>query len=307
MESQKFLVSVIIPMYNIEKYIGETIESVLFQSLKDIEVIVVNDGSKDGSLDIAKSYTFDPRVRIISQDNKGLSEARNTGLKYSRGKYVYFLDGDDLIEKDTLHDLYDLAELNKVDLINFDAEAFYDRSYIGDARFEYKRRMPRIENNAISGKEFIEVCDDNDGFYRSSVCLLFINKSFLDENKLNFMKDIIHEDELFTFTALAKSKMVMYVPKCYFKRRIRNESIMTSEKTIKNIDGYISVAEELKSLGSVADVRIQRIMASAIYTLNNINIDKQNRKKIKEYIYRNFKLNFKNKIKLKFPVLTRLR
>ena len=121
-------VSVIIPVYNVEKYLEECLESIIDQSLEDIEIVCVNDGSTDNSLSILESYAeLDNRIKIISQENHGLAAARNTGLKNINGDYVYFIDSDDFLELSALEELYNLAKEKSLDfvmfkLINFDDE-----------------------------------------------------------------------------------------------------------------------------------------------------------------------------------------
>ncbi len=136
--------SVIIPMYNIEDYIGETLESVFRQTQKEIEIIVVDDGSTDGSLEIVKNYQKEHNnLIIVCQENKKLGAARNAGMDIAKGECIYFLDSDDLIEKNTLEVLYDKVKNNNLDFVTFDAAIFegkakdeenykfYDRSQIG--------------------------------------------------------------------------------------------------------------------------------------------------------------------------------
>jgi glycosyltransferase involved in cell wall biosynthesis len=118
-------ISVIIPVYNIEDYLKECLDSIVNQSLDDIEIICVNDGSTDSSLDILKEYgNADSRVRIISQENKGIGCARNTALTSVKGEYVYFMDGDDILELDALEKLYNLAVERDVDFIMFKISNF---------------------------------------------------------------------------------------------------------------------------------------------------------------------------------------
>ena len=115
MESIK--ISVIIPVYNVEKYIRECVESVLNQTLKDIEIIAVNDGSRDNSIKIIEEYLSDARLRIINKENGGASFARNIGMKAARGEYIYFIDSDDFIEEDVLEILYRNSESEKMDIV----------------------------------------------------------------------------------------------------------------------------------------------------------------------------------------------
>ena len=114
------LVSVIIPVYNLEKYLKQCLESVVSQTLKDIEILCVNDGSTDSSLEILEEYASrDTRIRIINQENHGAGNARNTGLNIAAGEYLYFLDGDDYIENKTLELLVELMLIFVFASINF--------------------------------------------------------------------------------------------------------------------------------------------------------------------------------------------
>ena len=121
------LVSVIIPVFNTEDYLGQCLDSAVNQTLKDIEIICINDGSTDHSPAILEEYQAkDPRVVIISQDNRGLSAARNCGMIKARGKYVYFLDSDDYVDSETLKRSTELAEKNDLDAVVFGFEQFAD-------------------------------------------------------------------------------------------------------------------------------------------------------------------------------------
>ena len=119
-------ISVIIPVYNVEKYLKECLDSVINQTLKDIEIICVNDGSTDNSLNILENYAKkDNRIIVISQKNKGLSGARNTGLKYCSGEYVSFIDSDDYVSKDLFELTYNNAISNNSDLVIFKIASLY--------------------------------------------------------------------------------------------------------------------------------------------------------------------------------------
>ena len=120
---QKKAVSVIIPIYNTGKYLKQCMDSIINQSLKGIEIICVNDGSTDNSLDILKEYS---NIKIINQKNQGLSIARNTGLKYANGEYIYFCDSDDFLQLDALENLYLFAKHNNLDVLYFDGIAFFE-------------------------------------------------------------------------------------------------------------------------------------------------------------------------------------
>ena len=120
-------VSVIIPVYNVEKYLRECLESVINQTLKDIEIICINDGSTDKSYEILKEYAkLDHRIRILNQSNMGQSAARNRGLEIAKGKYVYFMDSDDWLEKDALKCLTDISESKNLQILYFDGKTFLE-------------------------------------------------------------------------------------------------------------------------------------------------------------------------------------
>ena len=137
-------VSVIIPVYNAEKYLRECLDSVVNQTLKDIEIICIDDGSTDHSRAILMGYEkSDPRITVISQENLGLSAARNCGMRYASGKYIYFLDSDDYIDGEALEILVRLAEENDADSVHFAAKPFYEseelrRSHNLDQYFDMK-------------------------------------------------------------------------------------------------------------------------------------------------------------------------
>lgn len=237
--------SVIIPVYNVEKYLKECIESVLKQTLDSIEIIAVNDGSTDKSLDILRDYEKRyNNVKVINQENLGISYSRNVGIKYANGKYIYFLDSDDYIDSNLAEICYYECENNKVQMAIFDAVVLYEEDLNNHKiKFDYNRKEI-LKSSIKSGQQlFCELIKTRG--YRSPVSLAFFNRKFLLDNKLEFFNGIIHEDELFMPQALIAAENVLYIPKDLYFRRIRNNSIMTSKKSIKNIEGYYTVAQEL--------------------------------------------------------------
>lgn len=120
-------VSIIIPVYNVEKYLEECLCSVINQTLKEIEIICVNDGSTDNSLKILQNFAQkDKRIVVIDKKNGGLSSARNTGLKIAKGQYIFNLDSDDFLKKETLEKCYNYAQKNKLDVVIFDINTYDD-------------------------------------------------------------------------------------------------------------------------------------------------------------------------------------
>lgn len=119
-------VSIVVAIYNVEKYVSKCIESILKQTFTDFELLLVNDGSKDGSLAILEEYAAkDSRIEIINKVNGGLSDARNVGMKKAQGKYIYFVDGDDFIEETLLEKCVNKLEQTDSDMVMFDIYQYY--------------------------------------------------------------------------------------------------------------------------------------------------------------------------------------
>ena len=123
-------VSVIVPVFNVESYLNESLDSILNQTLKDIEIICINDGSTDNSLDILETYSKkDKRIKIISKENEGQGVARNVGLDNAQGEYISFVDSDDFIKRDMLEKLYNKAENNDLDLVMCKVSSFDNETH----------------------------------------------------------------------------------------------------------------------------------------------------------------------------------
>lgn len=237
------IVSVIIPVYNVEKYLVECIESIRKQTLSNIEIIFINDGSTDLSLEIIQEYVKkDKRISIYSQNNCGLSIARNLGLKVAKGKYIYFIDSDDLLDENALKDLYTKSENENLDLVLFNAETFADdasdtlQKELAERTKDYFIRNYNY-NKIYKGIDIFNLMQINKD-YISSACLLFARADLYINNNINFIERIIHEDESFTFQTILLANKVGYINKKYYKRRYRSCSIMTSEKSFENVYGY---------------------------------------------------------------------
>ena len=237
-------VSIVIPVYNVEKYIDECMNSAINQTLKEIEIIAINDGSTDSSLEKLKYYEqkYD-FVKIINQENKGVSRARNLGLEAAKGEFIYFLDSDDYIELDSIEYCYNIAKKNSLDILTFDAKSFEDSEYKGKKLIEDYDRSRKLKSIVMKGEDFYNYAKKYRG-YTTPIWLNLYRRSFLIDNKLYFYEGIIHEDELHTFKSILLASAVMYIPKQFFNRRVRSNSIMTSKITYKNAHSMYIVSEE---------------------------------------------------------------
>lgn len=234
------LVSVIIPIYNVEEYIEECLVSVLKQTLTDIEVVCVNDGTPDNSMEIVERYAKeDDRIVIVNKENGGLSSARNAGIKAANGEYVYFMDSDDYILEDTLEYLYREAKENDLDTIFFDADSFFECEELAKKHQSYVEYYHRksIYEEAVSGQELFAKMIEH-GEFRPSACLQMNRRSLLKQHNITFYPGIMHEDNLFTLQISLYAKKAKHVSKPFYMRRIRDDSIMTNRNLVRSCEGY---------------------------------------------------------------------
>lgn len=237
-------VSVIIPVYNTERYVTAAIESILEQTLKDIEIIIIDDGSTDYSLKLVSQIAaLDKRIQLFSKKNEGPSEARNMGLKIAKGQYIYYMDSDDLLEKDALWTCYERCEKNKLDFVFFDATAF--KEDLTESVNDYYTRSDILREETIyKGDEVLSLLMDVN-LYRSAVWLCFVRREYLDSIGLRFFPGIIHEDELYSGILHIHAKRVEYLSQPFFRRRIRPNSITSNKFSTKNMSCYYVVLSEL--------------------------------------------------------------
>ena len=234
-------VSVIIPVYNAEKYLCECLDSVVNQTLKDIEIICVDDGSTDGSVVILEEYrTKDSRITVISQANGGLSSARNSGMHKAHGEYISFVDSDDLLELNALETAYKIAKDNNLDIIQFERKIYYESEQLAqDIPIHIKHITESTE--VMSGIQHVMTSKDQ-GTYCVTVWSALWRRAFLEEHHILFKEGIIHEDHLFSFQAYMAADRVMRIPDKFYHHRVREDSIMTRPKTAKNVIGYFTSA-----------------------------------------------------------------
>lgn len=241
------LVSIIVPVYNVENYIEECLDSIINQTYSNLEIIVIDDGSTDCSNHKVQPYTSDERVQLIEQKNQGLSGARNTGLKSATGKYVLFLDSDDYIERITVEELMAQIEAHQVDLIRFNGKAFLDEmnTPIDQNHYDFSHRL---EEDKVYKSDSYEA---NRRTFVSPVYLYIIRRNVLEKRNITFYEQILHEDELFTTQVFLAITSMMYQNKFYYHRRYRENSIMTDQhpkRLKKTLDSYNLIYKELEKL-----------------------------------------------------------
>lgn len=244
------LVSIVIPVYNVEKYLKECVDSAINQTYKNIEIILVDDGSKDNSGKICDEYKEkDERVIVIHKENGGLSDARNCGMANANGEYIYFLDSDDYILENTISELLEKAIENSSDFVFFGATSFLDDDTSVKKTMTYDRKG---DYGTSSGPEMINRLYNNGDFY-TAIPLMFYRKSFIDKNNLEFYCGILHEDNLFSVQAFLAAKTVTHLNKIFYQRRMRDESIMTVPFSKRNFIGYLTCIDEFSKIYDICD------------------------------------------------------
>ena len=282
------LVSIILPVYNVELYLTECLDSVLEQTYSDFELIAINDGSTDSSLDILLSYVekFESRLIVVDQINKGLSAARNTGLSKVKGEFIYFLDSDDWILKYTVEKCVLTLTENDSDLVIFNAKAFCDdmpKDMLNS--FDYNRKLP---SEMYSDGHKLLADSMASGFYIvQSCCYMYKLSSNLD---LRFIDGILHEDNYFTTMLFLNSSRVSVLTDRFFQRRIRKNSITTGSLSLKHATGYYKSAERLSN-----DLSKQKIHSKVLTSYYNYLI--QSGFNIESEIY-NSKVKFSRKLEI---------
>ncbi len=228
-------VSVIIPVYNVEKYLKECLDSVVNQTLKDIEIICINDGSTDGSLDILKEYAKkDNRIKIINKENGGLSSARNEGLKCVTSKYCYFLDSDDSIEPNLLETAINILNNNQIDYYCFGSKVFtenekdlvqYTESINGDLKIKF---------NGITNAIFDIGQNQNIHVWNK-----VFKTSIIKKNNIRFIEGLLYEDIFFTWYYFFLSNRIYFEPRIFHHYRVHSNSIMEQATLHKSYESAI--------------------------------------------------------------------
>ena len=226
---QNSLVSVVMPVYNVEKYLAEAVDSVLRQTYDAWELILVDDGSTDTSGEMCDSYANkDCRIRAIHQDNAGLSGARNTGMANAKGEYLLFVDSDDYISNTALQDMIETAREEMADCILFEIAQFDDRTdkikiYAQYQEEEFKENETAVDilRRLLQTKE-----------YQAMAWGYMINCKLLKKINLSFQRGILHEDELFTLQYMLQCKKIALVDHTCYYYRVRENSIMYDKKNI---------------------------------------------------------------------------
>ncbi len=247
-------VSVIIPVYNVEKYLRQNLESVANQTLKDIEIICVDDGSTDSSFEIVKEFAEkDSRFIAVSQENGGAGAARNNGLRRAKGKYLSFLDSDDFFDEKMLEEAYNKAEATQADFVVFQSDQYYEETK------EFKDVSWTLRYAEIPPYEPFGRRSMTDNVFKVFVGWAWdklYNREFVLKNNLWFQEQRTSNDMLFVFSAVAIAKKIACVEKgkvLAHQRRNNKDSLSNTRE--KSWDCFYHALTALK----------QRLVDEGIY------------------------------------------
>lgn len=264
-DKKEYEISVIMPCYNTEQYVEETLKSVLNQSFKDYEIICLNDGSTDGTLEILKRYQQSyPNIRVISSENHGVAYQRNTGVQCAQGKYIYYMDSDDLLKENCLETLYQYAEADNLDVVYFEADSFYETKEIEEAFPQFLTLYHRHkEYDGIYDGRNLYIQMENAGDVKMSVGLQFTRRQFLLDNNIKFGMERYFEDNLYTVQVMIKADKARCVRDNLYLRRVRANSIMTTSENKMRFESYLEVVRGLMQI--LEEEKQDFVLQEAIY------------------------------------------
>lgn len=256
MESEEQKISIIVPVYNVQQYLHQCVDSLLEQDIKNYEIILIDDGSTDLSSEIVDEYANkDKKIKSIHKMNGGLGSARNAGIKVSKGKYILFVDSDDYLEKNCLSKMLGVAEQNDLDILLFGAHSFADDN--NEIINNYIRHKAKFNTTRI-GLESIKNDFENNEYF-ASVCLRMYNRNYILSTGYFFNEKYIHEDEDFSFLSYIQAKKVQIIPQTFYQRRYRGGSILTEKSFEKSFKGLDYAAESIFRHSSELDENQKKI------------------------------------------------
>lgn len=276
-------VSIIVPIYNVEKYLRRCLESLVNQTLKEIQIILVNDGSKDKSGDIAKEFRekYPNKILYLEKENGGLSDARNFGIPYATGEYIAFLDSDDYVEPKLYKEMYDIAKEEKSDMVECDFIWEYPNKSKKDIGIIYKDKKEMIEKVRVVAWNKL------------------IKSTVLKKSQNQFPKGLRYEDVEFTYKLIPYLEKVSFLKKTYIHYMQREESISNSQnektKEIFEILEHVIEFYKEKELYDEYRVQLEYIYARYLLCSSLIRMVKIRDRKVKKQLLNKTWINLNSK------------
>jgi len=229
--------SLIIPVYNSADFLEKCMDSILSQSFTDYEVILVDDGSTDNSIELCKSY-HDDRIRLFEKENGGASSARNLGMEQASGDYIWFIDSDDWIAENSLQTIYHHLETNYVDMLVFDYHQIDMKGQLAP------RKLSEINSTTYSGPAYVKAFK----VLEPAPWTMVYKRSFLRNIGLRFEQGMVYEDFYFNLQAFRHAAKVRKIIDRLYYYRHRENSVTTSGWGKLNVESQLKVLSLLKQL-----------------------------------------------------------
>jgi len=252
-------ISIIVPIYNVEKYLAKCVESILSQTYSHLEIILVNDGSTDQSTKIIDKYAaIDKRIKIIHKQNGGLSDARNKGYDLVTGDYLMFIDSDDLVSSDFCEKMCKAALLHDADIVECSFKRFEDEKELKN--FEADNKVKELD-----AEQALEL------LMREQLKQVVWNKIYKVGivDSLHFEKGKTHEDEFWTYQIFGRAKKIVKIPDVLYFYRQQNDSIMAQKYSFRRLDGLEAREQRISYIASkfpkLTNVAVQTFWYSAFH------------------------------------------
>lgn len=305
--NQEIKFSIIVPVYKVEMYLNRCISSIVRQTYKNIEIILIDDGSPDKCPHICDKWReIDDRIKVIHKKNGGLSDARNTGILEASGEYILFVDSDDYIEIDTCEKFY-ISGINQTpDII------------VGNAKRIEKNNISLISHSSkgmrkqiYTGKDYLKI-ELKENTMHMAAWLNLYNRKFLLDNKLKFQVGLLHEDEEFTPRVFLKAEKIIGTHIFFYNYVIRDDSITTSKNKIKNASHIIKTCKQLEKIyNQESDEELRKLLNNNLVDkfLNTFQVAQLNKRKYSYLIDKTFLKNKaytkRNKFRVKLFIISK--
>lgn len=235
------LISVLIPAWNVERYLPECLDSILAQDERRIEVLVMDDGSTDGTAGLlARRAAADGRIRVFRQENAGAYVARNRLLDEAKGEWVYLCDADDKLAPGAFSRLLAVAGAEDLDAVFFSADVFYDSESLEERfpRFRKRYSFSRDFSAPRPGQDFF--CDCMEAReWKGLLWLMLVRRDLIERNAIRFEEGAVHKDDIFTIDVALRARRAARIPDHLYFRRMREGSLMTTSHPLADFLNYV--------------------------------------------------------------------
>lgn len=266
------LISVVVPVFNTRQYLPDCLDSLIQQNYSNMEVIIINDGSTDGSEEVIQKYTRSHSfIRSITQTNKGVSAARNSGINEARGEFIFFLDSDDYLVPNAFSKCMEAINAHEADIVLFSAKLTSSEFTLPTKKEFIWSRPSKILHEPKSGADLFTACNLTDGFFNTMSSMYLAKDSCIQD--LRFHLNLLHEDNVFTPQLMLNANKAVVIPDKLLIHRIRSNSIMTTRANMRNVADIFTGCELLLPvlgklpMGKIKyaySIQIQKSILSAI-------------------------------------------